>query len=254
MPLWIYTTVEVVLNCVEINSFQDILYYYLFPTNYWFAISIVILYALYYVTLKFNLYKSFRIVVPIIFSICVLFIFMLVLRPSIAFLSLEKLTWNTFSLDSPYLCMQLIWFVCMLIGATDTSSTVNSKITFSCYALIILGLVLYCVPKLVEKMYDLVSIEVFLPVSYIIFSVGMFSLLQKNENFFQKNKSKLRVTKLLSRYSLEEYYVQFIWIDLCRSIVFPLNIIVMMIGIVLSAYVLNRISGMLYKKIWRCKT
>lgn len=195
IPLWIYTTIEVILNYVEISSFQDVLYYYVFPTNYWFAISIVILYALYYRILKFNLYKSSCTVVYVIFLICILFIFVIILHPSIAFFSLEKLTWNTFSLDPPYLCMQLIWLICMLIGSTDISSIVNNKNTFYCYVLIFLGMVLYCVPKLVEKIYNWVIVEAFLPISYIIFSIGIFSLLQNKEDFFQKKKYKLRTIK-----------------------------------------------------------
>ena len=186
IPLWIYTTIEVLLNRVKISSFQDALYYYLFPTNYWFAISIAILYALYYATLKYNLYKSFRIIIPMIFSMCALFIVVLIFRPSVAFLSLEKLTWNTFSLDSPFLCMQLIWFTCMLIGATVTYSTDNKKSQLPYYGLIVLGAVLYCIPKFVEKMYGMSMIEAFLPVSYIVFSIGMFLLLQNKESFFKK--------------------------------------------------------------------
>lgn len=96
-----------------------------------------------------------------------------------------------------------------------------------------------------------VNIELLLMPVYTLFAHSAFNLLRLNDKrlvglmdtFFGK------AVKAVGDCSLEIYYVQFLWIDLLKGLLFPVNFILIVLFIVLTALLLNIVSGRICKGI-----
>ncbi len=60
-----------------------------------------------------------------------------------------------------------------------------------------------------------------------------------------------RAVELISSCSLEIYLVQFVIIMYLKEIIFPINLIAILLAIVGVAYIVNRLSHLAYRKIFR---
>lgn len=48
-----------------------------------------------------------------------------------------------------------------------------------------------------------------------------------------------KIIEVVNKCSLEIYYIQFMWINLCKTLIFPVNLILITVCIIVSAYVVN---------------
>lgn len=60
-----------------------------------------------------------------------------------------------------------------------------------------------------------------------------------------------RVVELISSCSLEIYLVQFVIIMYLKEMIFPINLIAILLVIVEVAYIVNRLSNLAYRKIFK---
>lgn len=60
-----------------------------------------------------------------------------------------------------------------------------------------------------------------------------------------------RAVELISSCSLEIYLVQFVIIMYLKEMIFPINLIAILLAIVGAAYIVNRLSNLAYRKIFK---
>lgn len=247
VPLVLFKTILVVIGEIQIKSFVDFIKNFIFPT-YWFVASMVIFYAVYFVFVKY-IYKNFgrkSIIVTWIF--CGLsFIVLYITKNSIGLFSIGDLNFaKTFEVETPYLISQFIWFSSMLGGLYIKESfsglkrSLNKK--YKHIVSVVVCILLFLLIRVLQR-YG-VDIEFLLPVSYFGFAYSMFIWFMGLENKLKTYSGKIyyKPIEIISKCSLELYYVQFVIIELLHVLIFPINLIVILITTVIIGFILNQAS------------
>ena len=223
----------------------------IFPGN-WFCNSMIVMYLLYYFFVKYiyNKYgnKSIYILLSILFAIySMLYIF----KPQIATFSLEGLKFvDSFTIETPYFITQFGWFSCMLLGLLIRKEDITCNTRFN-LVFILASVILFFGIKMTIKMNILSFLSYFLVLVYVFFGYSMFVYFKSKEQLLnQKCKTVLyKIVKIISSCTIEILYTQFIWINIAKDIVFPLNLLFLVVSISISSYILHKISDFIYKPI-----
>ncbi len=252
VPLIIFKSIQVILGYVKITSFLSFIKTFIFPT-YWFVASMVIFYVLYYLFVRF-VYKKFgkkSIIATWIF--CGLsFIVLYITKNPLGLFSLGDLKFaEIFSVETPYVISQFIWFSSMLLGLYLKEFPINQTKMNNKKYLFLLSSVVCVLCFLGIRVFEKfgLNLEFLLPISYIGFASFLFLFFEAIEDGLKNLQGKFcyKPIEIISMCSLELYYVQFMIIEIFKVLKFPVNFVAILTIAVISSYVLYLIS----KKIIR---
>ena len=255
VPLYIVRIIELAFNKITVRSFGQFVKLFIFPGS-WFGGSMLILYIIYYVFVKYCYRKSRKnaLMSFLIFLFSGYVILFLSSSP-IAFFSLEDLTIHEFGIETPYVISQFIWLQCMILGIYLRNHLCIKKglSQMANLALAFFNILLFMIIKLIIINGTHHSIEILLGVSYTGFAFFLFRCFMASEDLCKKIGKHLpgKAIYLISACSLEIYYVQFLWIHALKDMIFPLNLIALVITITVTAYIVHRLSNCVIEKIMK---
>lgn len=248
VPLFLFRGFLVVVGYIKIASIMDFVRNFIFPT-YWFVASMVIFYAIYYLFVKF-IYRKFgkKAIIGTWFFCGLCFTVLYATQSPVGLFSLENLEFiEVFSLETPYVISQFIWFSAMLVGLYVKEFLVMLKESEKKNYLNLINAILCVLLFLAVRIFERVDIdlEFLLSISYIGFAYFLFRFFIGLENLLKGIQGKIyfKPIEIISMCSLEIFYVQFIWISLFKSIVFPLNILLLVAGTLFTGFILHIISN-----------
>ncbi|MBE5741931.1 MAG: acyltransferase, partial [Clostridiales bacterium] len=224
----IFTLITILTGFYSVTGFNDVVRFFVYPTNYIFLVWLMVLYAIFYFVawLAKKEEKVWWITIVAVF-VCWITVYMLFV---------DKTKYVIDDVSSPFI--MFLYFSSMLIGALFKKKK-NSFTKIKWYELLLLAvsLILYFGSKIIfSKKAEIASVQIvnqfcilFALVMIFIVMIGMESTLSK---FNGKIKS---IIKFVANITLQIYIVQFIVIRKFESLVFPLNFVVVTALIILLA-------------------
>lgn len=151
----------------------------------------------------------------------------------------------------------LYGFVAMMIGSLIFDHKDSDKLKTRREIWLFLGVV-SCIGFLFIKLFiNRVTMLMYFQFMTQVFGVAfaMFMMLaglgyEKEIQIFMETRIG-RAVKLISSCSLEIYLVQFAIIMYLKEMIFPINLLAILLVIVGVAYIVNRLSNLAYRKIFR---
>lgn len=249
IPIWIYGGFRVLTGIRQIYSVTEFIHVFVFPT-YWFVASMVILYLVYYFVVG-RINQNKNIINHILYVCLVAYTILYFCNIKFCFLSLESLEIEGRGVETPYIIMLLIWFVCMLNGVR--MRTLQGKIKSTSpreFILLAVSVLLFLIVKLISQRY-IQQLEILLGIIYIVFADSLFKVAFGCEKILQKESNGIigKFICLLSRASLEIYLVQIVIIRSFRDFIFPVNWVIICCLTIVAGFVLQKLSGVVYRKI-----
>lgn len=217
------------INYKYLYGFLDIVKIFIFPTNYWFIPAIMIFYLAYYFIIKIKIKEKF---VICILLLCIPYLY----------IYFNHLNLSQWTIETGYF-KWIFYFQTMLLGGflSDKRSIKSDKTKG--WLLLIMIMFYFVCKYLINKetfiqFQIIVHIITFLIIILLYRYVRDFIIFTKFINFKITNK----LIVLLSSLTLEIYLVQsFVYNNrLVKNIVFPLNILVCWILIILGAFLLHK--------------
>ncbi len=219
VPVFVATICGIIVQKIEINSMKDVIYYFVYPTNWWFVAAIVVFYILYYYFMNKgdNRYIYFGLVMGVLLY-GVVYIFVL---------------------DKSQFCVEgnglapfkfIYYFLIMLVGGWigRNRECINCEHTKRSFVILVaaffmwgmmrVGMIVY--PWLLQIQF-LTQFFVFIfAVASILWGIGVEQRLQEVISGFIE-----KIMKRIANMTLEIYMIQFMLLSRLEKIVFPLNIV-----------------------------
>lgn len=252
VPVFVITLIYMVLGLYTCSE-NNLIWWFLYPTNYHFVASIIVLYIPYYFIVKFDATKKhIPLLMAIIASVYII----------IYFTIYDRTYYHIDAVKEPMI--RFLFMESMLLGAVFKQKENKIRNVFKLrYALVtILMFLIYFVSKIIFSHRTNLSHFQFLN------QIAIFTLLFFMFRTFAGLDGKLetmphwikKVISFVSSITLEIYLVQYVIIGYLRTIgYFPLNWIIITTAIVIVAYILHRICygiyslGECFSKKWREK-
>lgn len=219
---------------------------FLFPINInlWYVPAIAVLYIVYYFILRKFRGGGYRILAIMLTSIIYIVTYIVRYR-------------NEFFVEPEIGFRILYGFVAMMIGSLIFDHKDSDKLKLRRVIWLLLG-VISCGGFLFIKLFiNRVPILMRFQFMTQVFGVAfaMFMMLaglgyEKEIQTFMGTRIG-RVVELISSCSLEIYLVQFVIIMYLKEMIFPINLIAILLVIVGVAYIVNRLSNLAYRKIFK---
>ena len=215
---------------------------FLFPINInlWYVPAIVVLYVLYYIVVcKWSEYRLLTIILALI----------------IYTMSYMVRYRNDFFVEPEIRFRLLYGFIAMTLGSLIFEHRDNQKVKSRRAIWLFLGASscggFLFTKLLLNKISALMRFQFLTQVFGVAFAAFMLLAglgYEKKIQTFMKTRIG-KIVEVISGCSLEIYLVQFAIIGYLKNIVFPVNIVVIVITIVGIAYLINRLSGLAYRKV-----
>lgn len=239
------TLIAVAINFILFNKFSPELFhqkrllfeYAIFPTIYWFCGAIMLFYFLYYFIVK----SKFKYTLHAVFAVS---------------LSAYALIY-VFLLDTSYFCVEdgyfkwIYYFLIMLSGyfIRKNSSHFMNKNTKAWSTLCVFALVFIYVDKfLMTKSALIMHLQFLNQVGVYVFCTSLFVLLMNLEEKINTKTKSFFAIKRLGTLTLEIYLMQEILKNAFITTIFPLNIILTFISVILCAEIFHRLYSPFNKK------
>lgn len=253
IPLWMVALIEIICGYRVPTSVEDIIWWYIFPSR-WFVGSMVIMYAIFYAYVRLAKNGNSQRKLVEVVCILVLYFFVYYLIGNVAFISIETLSRQTRGIETPYVVTQLIWLCCMILGAYFKERLSIRKSETKHKIVEIVGLmmsVLLFIGVKLQAYSGSDKTQIILGPVYIMFGVTLFNLFLNDEVIFKRHLKNIlyRSAHIISKCSLEIFYIQFIIIDQMKKIDFPINVIFIFFAIIVCGYMVNWVSSRLIKII-----
>ena len=243
LPLLLVTAVYVHLGFYVIYGEHSYIWWFIYPTNYHFATSIVILYIPYYLVMKVDYLKKH---LPMVMG-AVLLVYILI---------------YIFAYDKSYYHIDDVWeamirfmfFECMLLGAyfrcNEQTNKTSNALPYIISTFILL--ILYFASKLIFVKIAAVSVLQILN-QFVLFALlySIFRLFIALADRLDSMPTTLKkLITFISDITLEIYLVQYVLIDhLCDRAVFPINWLLITVSIIIAAYIVHIITHYLVDKL-----
>lgn len=254
IPLYLVRVVELVIGNTVIAGIKDLIIYFIFPGS-WFGGALIIMYCLYFVLVKYCLKGKPDNKSLIIVSVAMLcYVLLFGTKLNIAQFSLQTMQIESkFGVETPYLISQFVWLSCMMMGYWLRVRKPELKRKVLLYCLFILAIVLFVVVKLINRNGEHLNAELILGPAYVCFSTSIFMIFQGTEQWCRETHKSIfgKLVSIVSTCSLEIYYIQFIWIRLLKNIIFPINLLLLIIVIVSSGYLVHLLSTLIINKLMK---
>lgn len=256
VPLFIWNIVLILAGQTAISSVGGVIKAFVFPGT-WFGASMVILYVLYYLFVKyFYLKYEKKALYGAAVLLAALYVVLFVTKSPAATFSLSSLTVESpFGLKTMYIIVLPLWLLCMLIGLCIRQYKRPLRANWKKWGSLFLSGVCCVLFFLIRKLMGrdgLADLEILLPIAFIGFGYFLFVCFMSCESLFSRLRETLfgKLAALVSQSSLEIYYVQFLWIDLLQDLAFPLNWLALVIIIVLTGCLLHKLSAWIIQKVF----
>lgn len=250
IPLILWTMILLVIREESIQSLWDVFTLFVYPTGRWFVSFIMILYAIFFVFKKYiltgdTLIDKKRTLIAIGALLAVYFIIYLFEDNTVP----HNLTysWHT----------RILWIICALVGLMIRETNIvqeAKKKRAVWFSVFILFLFMYGGFKLLyvyRRLLELQFVCLFAPIASSIGLFVFFGTLEERIKKLSNNKVISTIYQLFSRASLEIYIIQFTFIHLFTSIVFPFNVLLVVICVVTGGNILHCLSEFLINLIYR---
>lgn len=251
VPLYIVRIIELLVGYKEISTIEIFLREFIFPGS-WFGGSMVFLYLLYFVIVKYWLKgrADYKLGVTIT-AATICYIALFVAKPSIATFSIQSLAVEKqFSIETPYLITHFIWIVCMFTGYWLRKTEIKLNKNYPMVILLITSILVFLAVRLITRDGKHVNLEFALGPAYVGFALSLFMLLMKSEPLCRDILKTImgKLLAVISMCSLEIYYIQFMWIEWLKGYHFPINLALLIILITVSAYAVHQLSQRILKR------
>ncbi len=220
---------------------------FLWPTTYWFVGTIILFYVLYYFLRNVKTNKEF----------VVLFISLGVFYFLYYIFLLDTSDWviETSGLNSLAGFFKLIYyFFIMMLGKwirLNEDKAFNKTKIYA--ALAVLSFVsIYLMKWAMNKKPVLFHLQFLNQVSIIVFTFFVFFTLlsvEKKSNFLSPEGHIYKILMFLGNHTLEMYLTQFVIIYFCERLVFPFNVVIALVLIIISAYVVKLLTNLVTEKV-----
>ncbi|MDR0914019.1 MAG: acyltransferase family protein [Oscillospiraceae bacterium] len=222
---------------------------FIYPTNYYFVIDILLLYIPYYLVVKIkSLYNNLHFIIFGVFAAQIIFYILFI----------NKDIYNVDNVASPY--MLFMFFLCMLIGAyikKEKNTFLNThKLRYGVLTVVLAAGYFGTKTMFAKNFFLQFQIANQIVLACLLFCLFCFfsSYNDKLEKFPKHLKS---VISFLGKLTLEIYLVQVPFIQLFRGLVFPLNWLVITACILASAwllhFVVDKLTAPIDKKLFAQK-
>lgn len=208
------------------------------PTvGFWFVQAILVLYMLYYITVRLldNGTLSFKVV---FITIGIIYTISYVLCVDKSYVSIER---DSLFKWIYYFAVMMLGFYCKKKKRSNAQNKVSLLIVCSAMFVIFYGL-----QFVIKRCTVLLPFQFIIHVEEVVFIYYITYLFENLESFFIKIKHKTAISKIadsLAKITLEIYLVQMVVIDLCAEhLAFPLSFVVAVVGIYVYAIIVNSIS------------
>lgn len=240
-PVIVITTVYLVLGLYDINKYS-FLEWFVYPTEYHFIASIIVLYILYYIVMKIPQLRNH---IPFV-MLGVFIIYLL-----IYFIFYDKTFYHIDIVDE--FMVRFLFFESMLLGAwfrKEDGRFRNSNYKMLYFVGIVVSFVVYFISKTMFVKYESIAFWQFL--NQIAIMIALFFVFA----FFAAVDAKLeklpipikKAITFISDLTLEIYIVQFPLIGLLKDIrPFPLNWFALTVAIILSAWLVHMVCKLFYR-------
>lgn len=249
-PVLIITAVYMLLGAFSLHD-HSITWWYIYPTNYHFVASIIVLYVPFFFIMKISWLRDRIISIMISISVIWLVIY------SIFY---DKTYYHIDSVYEPMI--RFLFMESMLLGAYFRQNDKQLRDQFKLmYPIItIIAFLVYFASKLVFSRKEAYSSFQFLnQIAIFVLLVFMFKTFCGLDNRLEKMPDVIRrIIKFVSDMTLEIYVVQKVIIGVVRnrSIAFPLNWLLLTMIIIITAFALHMVCNYIYKgvdKLLWCK-
>lgn len=242
LPVWVVTIVFLFLGFFSLSS-NSFLYYFIYPSDYHFVGSIILLYIPFYFIMKnVRLRKNLPLVMLGIFLFAVIvYIFFY----DYSYYHIDKVR-------EPFI--RFLFMESMLLGSWFKLEDEQFRNRFSikwCFFAILFFVIYFASKILFQK---LVFLSEYQFVNQITIFILLYSIFRVFSGFDKKfctlPETTRRCVNYISKITLEIYLVQYVIIDLFRDIfIFPINWIVITGLILASSTVLHYVCIFLYYSI-----
>lgn len=219
----------------------------LFPinTNLWYVPAGLLLYIAYYFTQKY-LIKQYH----ILFGVLLAGYFILYIFIHDQAVLIESMIWSRL----------FYGFFAMLLGGIlrirhENKKILNKKISNKkIFSLAMAGLCItgFLSVKLFMNDYIILQNLQFMTQFFsVAFSLYIFLFMYGYETILQAMKDKvlLKIVRMISECSLEIYLIQFLIIDFLKKIIFPVNFLLIVIAILVTAKLINLLKCFLIRRL-----
>ena len=233
--LVIFTLFAVCIGEYSLKSFEDAFRLFVYPTNYVFLVWLIVCYCVFYpVALLDKKKKNFLEI-----TMSLIFVFWVV----VYVILYDKSVYGVDNVSEPFILF--LYIESMLTGALFKKHKSGfGKFKLSKVFVTVLCFVIYAVSKIAfSKVSLLLPLQIFNQFVILVTLFFAFDLFMSMETFFQRVPRKLdSVIKHISDITLQIYVVQFVLIRYCSELIFPLNLVSVVLAIVLAATLLHKIE------------
>lgn len=237
--VWIVTLIEFVFHNPSIHSAGDIITFFIYPTQFWFISAIVLFYVVFFIITKYcddHLNTVIAAIALVYFGVY--------------FLGLDRSAWI---IEGSGYFKWIFYFEVMLIAYSYKKASLKSSSNRSIPGLSIvlsLTVLLYFSFKLlINKFAFLMNFQFIIHIISIVFMLECFEWGKAIEEQLkcESNSAWFKCVVWVGKMSLEIYLVQTFVIRLFKTIVFPGNLFVTTLMILLLAFLLHCITGFISK-------
>ncbi len=231
LPVMIaFTLLTVLFGLYPLNDWQDAFKLFVFPTNYIFLVWLMLLYPVYYAVAYFSgKYKNFlKITVIVTFvSFVVVYLFYI-----------DKSVYSIDNVSNPFILF--VYFLSMLIGGFFNKYYERfERLKPINLILLVASLVAYFGTKIVfssvQRLVGLQIVNQFTLLIALFYTFAVFVGLERKLKNIPSTKLVGGGVNFLAKITLHVYLVQFVVLAKFSSLVFPLNLLVVTVGIVILA-------------------
>ena len=244
--LFIITIIYLLFGCYSLDE-HNLLWWFIYPTNYHFVSSIMILYVLYYFVIKNKKICGINGKNILYIILCSLIIQLVI------YLFFYDRSYYHIDVVREHM-IKFLFFDSMMLGAyfRNIEKPNNKFISWLFMAILLVayfGSKLFFVKYASYAYLQIINQYILLLLLFMLFK-NIYSL---NNKFSNMPKFVSNIIKFIADLTLEIYFVQYVLIDKLRNVsFFPINWCVLTISIILCAYILhivsNRIQSVLLKE------
>lgn len=239
IPVWVISLVFLALGFFSLEQ-HSITYYFVYPTDYHFVASIILLYLPFYFIIRCQWTRNNLPKVMLILAVVMMVVY-------VCFY--DKSYYHIDAVREPFI--RFLFMECMLLGAYFKQKDCKFRNKFSCKWVIffVVAFVGYFATKMLFVKYDrfafgqIINQLIIFALLYCFFRLfaGMDEKLEKLPQWIKK------VISFIAKLTLEIYIVQYVAIDMLRPVFgFPINWFVITGAIVVSAFVVHYLCTGVY--------
>ncbi len=250
--LFVFTLFTVIIGKYPLNDIGDVIRLFVYPTNYIFIVWLFVCYmVLYVVAYMDKKYSNTLEITMLVIAVVWMFIYIVFY---------DKSAYTVDDVSKPFILF--LYIESMLMGAYFKKHKNRfGKFSFVKMFITTICILIYFISKIaVSRIEFLLNFQIINQLVMVITLFSIFDLFMGMEKYLNKIPESIsKAVGFISNITLQIYFVQFIVIARFEKLVFPLNLIVVISGILLLASVLYYSEKLVRKgidnrkKVGKCK-